>query len=483
MLIYFLCLACLAAANGANDVSRAAATLVGGKVTAYKRAMLWTVGWTLLGSALSGWLAAGVARRFGAAVAGNAHELDMAIPAVLLGSCAWVAVATYRKLPVATTHSLVGSLLGVTWAAGGWAACHRIDLARGFMVPLIASPFIAMTFSIALRKLLPAVAIRTPKALDRGHWVSAGLTALSRGINDSAKIWAILLPLAVVFHGQVAQFTHLTQATVALAMLSGSLVAGHRVTERLAFGVAPMSCVDSVVANAVTATTIIAASLLSFPVASSHVVSGAILGTGLASNRNGLKWRSILEMASAWVLTLPAAAILSTTMFFGLRRAKAAGVAPATAILGVLLVAAIVAAAIQLMRESGRTRTTVGATSASLPARLVVFVCNSNTSRSPMAAELCKALLARTELRIAADGGWGYLSLEPRHNRIGWRDDGTPCGERSAPPEGHARRSCRSQSQSGDHGAGKRNPVHDRKAGLRGAERISFLWIEDLSAG
>lgn len=155
MLTDFLCLAALAAANGANDVSRAAATLVGGRVTTYKRALTWVVAWTFGGSLLSGIIALGVARRFAAALGTHQDQLVIAVPAILLGSTVWIGISTYRRLPVATTHALVGSLLGVMWFVGGWAACKRIDLAKGFVIPLLASPVLAVMCSGLLRKLMP----------------------------------------------------------------------------------------------------------------------------------------------------------------------------------------------------------------------------------------------------------------------------------------------------------------------------------------
>ena len=388
MVIFLFCLAALAAANGANDVSRAAATLVGGRVTPYQRALYWAVAWTFAGSVLSGWLAIGVARRFAGALGTDALHLAIAVPSVLLASFLWIALSTYRGLPVATTHAIVGSLLGVTWCAGGWAACRHIDLAKGFMIPLIASPILATVCAGLVRKLVPKILDTRPRMLNRAHWISAGLTALSRGVNDSAKIWAILLPVAF-------QLTRSTQAIVAVAMLIGALVAGWRVTQKLAFQLSPMSCTDSVTANVVTATIIISASLMSFPVASSHVISGAILGVGTVSNRKALRWPAILEIVMAWLFTLPGTAIVSMGLYFGVRRIGPTHRTQAwgciAAVLVILLLASLAARTVQ----EGKVSTTGVAYRpvSSLRSRLIVFVCNSNTSRSPMAAQICSSML------------------------------------------------------------------------------------------
>jgi protein-tyrosine-phosphatase len=223
--------------------------------------------------------------------------------------------------------------------------------------------------------------------MDRIHWFSAGMTALSRGINDSAKIWAILLPLSL-FSGLLF-FQNLILLVVAAAMLAGSLLFGRRVAERLAFGIVPMSGTEGTAANLVTAATIIGASLLNFPVASSHVVSGAIVGVGLTGNRRLLRWPSLATMASAWVLTLPAAALLSGALYSIFQRLARSTISElAMGMLALVSVALIMHHAILAARPAA----------APIVTRLIVFVCGSNTSRSPMAERICASLLARIRL-------------------------------------------------------------------------------------
>ncbi|MCU1251656.1 MAG: Low molecular weight phosphotyrosine protein phosphatase [Edaphobacter sp.] len=165
-----------------------------------------------------------------------------------------------------------------------------------------------------------------------------------------------------------------------------------------------MACTDSVVANVSTASIIISASLLSFPVASSHVISGAILGVGLIADRHALQWKTILEMAAAWLLTLPGAAFFSISIYFGLSRETQPLPPASLEYLALFLVAATLLS--QLLSTQQRGRITGMAVPAppspasALRARLVIFVCNSNTSRSPMAAQICSSLLARMATAI-----------------------------------------------------------------------------------
>ncbi len=395
-LVFFLCLGCLAAANGANDASRAAATLVGGRVTSYRHALWWTIAWTFAGSLLSGCLGAGVARRFAGALGSDGGFRASAVAPILFASFLWVAAATFKRIPVATTHALLGSLVGVTWIYGGWQACARINLSRGFVLPLLSSPLIAIAASVLLCRLSLRIQDRGLPYLNRAHWVSAGLTAFSRGVNDSAKIWAMAIPLTLSVSPSPVPLVGVAMAIVALAMLGGAFVAGRGVTENLAFGVTTMSCNDSVVANIVTSTVLISASLLSYPAASSHVVSGAIFGVGLSSHRASLRWKNVAAIAGAWIVTLPAAAVLSAAIYVTFNGPHQFNGASAKALAGLMGVLAIGIMLMWLWKWAAGPRADAAET---LRTRLIVFVCGSNTSRSPMAAQLCSALLAAQQMR------------------------------------------------------------------------------------
>ena len=387
MLTACVCLAAVAAANGANDVSRAVATLLGGRVADYRRALYWTASCAFVGSLLSAAIGLGVARRFTVVLSAHPDQLAYTIPAVLLGCFLWITLSTWSRLPVATTHALLGSLLGVTFCLGGWDACRHIDLYRGFIIPLVASPFISCAGAVLLTALLRALPPPRIGVMDRIHWFSAGMTAMSRGVNDSAKIWAILLPLSIVSRRE--SFQILILIIVAAAMLAGSLLFGRRVAERLAFGIVAMSGAQGVAANLVTAATIIGASLLGFPVASSHVASGAIVGVGLTGDRRLLRWSSLATIASAWILTLPASTLLSGVLYEIFRNLSESAICGLS--IGTLLGLPLAL----MLRRAGAAGRSV---EQPIITRLIVFVCGSNTSRSPMAESICAALLARIRL-------------------------------------------------------------------------------------
>ena len=399
VLILGLCLlACLAAGNGANDVSRAAATLLGGGLAAYRSVLCWVAAWTLAGSLASGLLAESVGQRFAIAMAGTGGAQADVAGVVMASAVAWIGLATYARLPVATTHAVLGALVGVAWFGGGWAACQSMGLFCGFILPMVSSPLIALVVASLGQVCAGRVRWAEGPWLGRLHWFSSGLVAFSRGVNDSAKLWALILPLAAVNDMPASAAMGVGVLVVAGSMLVGGVRFGRRVTQTFAFNIRRMGHVDSAVANLSTALVISCASLLSFPVASSHVVGGAIVGSGLPLGRKRVSWQALGEILSAWVLTLPITAVVSVGLLYGVRRFEA-GLASGAGVRTVLVAGAVVSTGFVLFRMGRRL---VGR----FEAKMIVFVCSSNTSRSPMAAEICAALqsarAARRDGRIRA---------------------------------------------------------------------------------
>jgi inorganic phosphate transporter, PiT family len=106
---------------------------------------------------------------------------------------------------------------------------------------------------------------------------------------------------------------------VALAMTSGSLIRGFKVTETLARKVTPMAPLEGLTANLVTALLVIFASRFALPVSTTHVSSAAIIGLGIRRDARDVRWKTVGEMVLAWIVTLPAAAVIAAMAYFALR--------------------------------------------------------------------------------------------------------------------------------------------------------------------
>jgi len=141
----------LAAANGANDVSKGIATLAGAGVTRYQIAIAWGVAATLAGSLLALNLAARITRLFSSGIVA-ATPTDAFVLAVLAGALTWVVIATAASLPISTTHAIVGALVGASLLLDPQALQLRALLPR-VVTPLLASVVLSYLVSAAISRL------------------------------------------------------------------------------------------------------------------------------------------------------------------------------------------------------------------------------------------------------------------------------------------------------------------------------------------
>lgn len=365
-LVAFALVLALAFANGTNDVSKAIATLVGSGVSDYRTALAWGTVWTVAGAGLSAFVASAMVKTFSQGLLEASTALPAAVGlSVLAGAILWVLIASGTGLPVSTTHALTGAIVGAGLMALSSQALLWPNILRKIGLPLLLSPILALTVSLLVHPLIRALAARwegaclclmpesralvsidasggtrtlfqttaiglpvatVPSRCDRAglqgltvgldsfHWLSSGLTSLARGTNDAPKIAAILL-LGSVASWPSRAMQLLAFAGVALAMGIGSYWGGRRVTEVLAENVTKMDHVEGLSANVTTSSLVFAAALLGLPVSTTHVSSSAIIGIGLLKGRQAVQWTTVRDMALAWVVTLPASALLAALAY------------------------------------------------------------------------------------------------------------------------------------------------------------------------
>jgi PiT family inorganic phosphate transporter len=349
----------VAYANGANDVSKGIATLVGSGVTNLRRALFWGTAWTVAGGVLAGFASQGLVAVFSGKGLLATPVNGLLFPgAVAAGAIGWLIVATRTGMPVSTTHALVGGLVGTALAAQGVAGVNWGGVIRKTALPLAVSPLLALALMVAVFPLIglvfrrfnrycvcvertePVVAMAGPaaalaqgsslhviagadcppavvarmNAMDSLHWVSAGCTSLFRGLNDTPKILAI----GAAAGASAGVGGHWLFLLTVLAMGAGSFVAGRRVTETLAQKVTRIAPDDGFAGNLVTSALVGLASLLTLPVSTTHVSSGAILGIGM--HRKDVRWRIVRDIALAWIITLPVAGMIAALVYLTLGR-------------------------------------------------------------------------------------------------------------------------------------------------------------------
>lgn len=351
----------LAFANGSNDVSKGIATLVGSGVSSFRRAVLWGTTWTVAGGLLAAFASQGLTATFsGKGFLDHPVEGSAFLGSVAAGAIVWVLFASQTGLPVSTTHAIAGALAGAGIVEEGVRLLHWSFFAAKVALPLALVPVLSIllvsavfpSFSRAVARVetyclcierravilegvegvamamdaaiaapvlgrnescapAPSIAARL-SAVDALHWLSSALTSLSRGLNDTPKIVALGIGATAVFGISGGPF----YAAVAAGMGAGSLIAGFRVTETLAKKVTRMNPTEGFAANAVTTLLVGLASWAAVPVSTTHVSSGAIIGIGLHRGVKSVEWRTVRDVLLAWLVTLPAAALVGAGAFF-----------------------------------------------------------------------------------------------------------------------------------------------------------------------
>jgi inorganic phosphate transporter, PiT family len=247
--------------------------------------------------------------------------------AVLTGTAGWVGLATAARLPVSTTHALVGAPIG----AGLLAAPHAVRwpaLAGKVAIPLPGSAVVAYLGSALLGALLRRRAGRPPeglravvpplpgitglgeRTLTGVHWASAGLVGAARGLNDTPKLAAVagfaLLPAGVPATAVVVG--------VAVMMLAGALLAGRRLSRRMGEDVIRLDQQDGLRANLTTSLLVGAGAGYGLPMSTTHVATGAIAGI-VGARTSRLNLATLCDFALAWTLTPAVGGLLAAITY------------------------------------------------------------------------------------------------------------------------------------------------------------------------
>jgi len=348
----------LSLANGANDNFKGVATLWGSGLTTYRRALAWATGFTFLGSLTAIWFGSAVAAKFS-----GAQLVDTAIvghfpflASVALGAGATVLLAARLGLPISTTHSILGALVGAGVTAVGFSHVRLAPLGKSVILPLVFSPIVALVMTVSVQlgvtwlgwhaakrdcicvdepKILALATINFPMAsvmtatpflrwapgaecetcteiarlslADGLHWFSSAAVSFARGLNDTPKIVAILLTAAAVS-------VELNYFFVGLAIAVGGALGAIRIAQTMSRKVTPMSTTEAVAANLVAAALVTLASPMGLPVSTTHVTSGSIFGIGLL-RRQEADWSKVRAIVLSWVATLPLGALLASLIY------------------------------------------------------------------------------------------------------------------------------------------------------------------------
>ncbi len=305
--------ASLAFANGANDISKSIATLVGSGESDYKRAVVLVALATAAGGALASAWAVKMTLLFTKGLLSPQVQINQLFAlSVLAGSIGWVLLSTRIGMPVSTTHAIVGSVVLTGIYTFGFDKILWSSLTHKIVIPLLLSPIVAFVLSLVVfRCLYWLCAKQYCLNCHWAHWASAMSSGFARGLNDTPKIAAMGFIFYFLVDPKVRIAPHWFFLGLALAMAAGGILMGFKVTETLAHKVTEMNHLEGFAANLATSALVIATAIHGFPVSTTHVSSSAIMGMGVRRGLSSVNGKVVRDILLAWLVTLPTAGAIA----------------------------------------------------------------------------------------------------------------------------------------------------------------------------
>ncbi len=303
--------------NGLNDSSNVVATMISSRAYSPRVALGVTALANFVGPFIFG---VAVAEAIGNSVVDSQSINLVVILAALCSAILWDLLALRLGLPSSSSHALIGGLVGATVMGVGWQAIKLQGLTR-VLVALLASPIIGFLFGWLILNIALLLCWKAKPSINvffkRSQIVTGITLALSHGTNDAQKTMG-LITLALVTAGYlkvfiVPQWVILLCAT---AIAAGSFVGGWSLIRTLGVRMFKIRPVDGFSSQLASTSVILGASLLGGPVSTTQVVSSSIMGVGAAGRLNKVRWGVARDIGIAWLLTIPASAIVSAGIYW-----------------------------------------------------------------------------------------------------------------------------------------------------------------------
>jgi len=309
--------------NGLHDAANSIATVVSTRVLSPRLAVAWAAFFNFIAFAVFG---LHVANTLGTGIV-EANVIDPAVIfGALAGAIAWNAITWAWGLPSSSSHALIGGLVGAGVAKAGFGAVVYSGLTKTALgivfsplLGFVLAQLIAVIVAWANRKSMPFAVDRRFRIL---QLVSAGAYSLGHGGNDAQKTMGIIAVL-LFSQGMLGGDFHVPFWVVIscqAAMALGTLMGGWRIVHTMGSRITHLKPIQGFCAESGGAITLYLATAFGVPVSTTHTITGAIIGVGAARRAAAVRWRVAQRIVMAWVITLPAAALIAAIVYFATRR-------------------------------------------------------------------------------------------------------------------------------------------------------------------
>jgi PiT family inorganic phosphate transporter len=301
--------------NGFHDTANAMATTISTGALKPKTAVAMSAVLNLVGAFLS----IEVAKTISSGIIDEGSGIQPeVIFAGLVGAIIWNLLTWLAGLPSSSSHALMGGLLGATVASVGIGAVNGGTVVMKVLIPALAAPLVAGLAALFATRLTYRAARKadeqqTAKGYRAGQITSAALVSLAHGTNDAQKTMGVIT-LALITGGAIAPQADpptwvIVSAGMAIAL--GTYLGGWRIIRTMGNGITDIKPPQGFAAQTSAAVTILASSHIGFSLSTTHVCSGAVMGSGVGRKGGVVRWSTAGRMVAGWGLTLPAAGLVA----------------------------------------------------------------------------------------------------------------------------------------------------------------------------
>ena len=304
--------------NGFHDTANVVATSISTRAASPQVAVAF--------AALLNFAGAFISISVAATVANDVVDASVITPTVvfagLIGAIAWNLITWYFGLPSSSSHALIGGVVGSAVVAAGLDAVLADGVIGKVLIPAVVAPLLAFTVAgIGIAIVYRIVGRQRPGTVTRGfrygQIVSGGLLALAHGTNDAQKTMGIIT-LALIANGTLGAgadppFWVIVSAATAIAL--GTYSGGWRIIRTTGTRIIKMDAAQGFAAQGAGAAVILASTHYGFPLSTTHVINGGVMGAGAGKRLSAVRWGVAGNIFVAWLLTLPAAAAIGAATY------------------------------------------------------------------------------------------------------------------------------------------------------------------------
>jgi inorganic phosphate transporter, PiT family len=304
--------------NGFHDTANVVATSISTRAMRPRIAVAYAAALNFAGAFISLEVAATVAE--------DVVEAGAITPTVvfagLVGAICWNLITWYYGLPSSSSHALIGGVVGSTFAAVGTDAILGDGILGKVLIPAVVAPVVAfLVGALAIVASYRIVGRVRPGPVARGFRLgqvaSGGMLALAHGTNDAQKTMGVIT-LALVANGTLGAdegvpFWVVVSAATAIAL--GTYSGGWRIIRTMGMRIIKMDAAQGFSAQGAGAAVILASSHFGFPLSTTQVISGGVMGAGAGKRVSAVRWGIAGNIVVAWLLTLPASASIGAATY------------------------------------------------------------------------------------------------------------------------------------------------------------------------